>query len=95
MFVFIISQLIGLCLFITLNYGLLSYIQYRKNQVAGKAENRMEWIFLQNVRVGFYIFLIFGVFNRLSSIGQSLNLDYSFIILRALFSIQEVSLLPI
>lgn len=90
--VFIISQLIGLCLFFTLNYGVYSYIQYRKNQVAGKAEHRVQWFVLQNARVALYIFFIFGVLNRLSTIEQNINPDYSHFILGLLYSGKEIPL---
>jgi|GEM_PF-2932772 hypothetical protein len=95
MFVFLISQLIGLCLFLTLNYGLLSYVQYRKNQAAGKADQKVEWFVLQNARVGIYLFFVFGVLNRMSAITENLNIDYSHIIISTLFSTPEISLLPI
>jgi len=91
--VFLISQLIGLCLFFTLNYGLYSYIMYRKNQASGKAEKRVEWFVLQNTRVALYIFFIFGVFNRLSTINQNLNIDYSHLFFSVLYSGKELSLL--
>lgn len=89
MYTFIISQLIGLCLFFTLNYGVLSYINYRKNQAVGKPEKRIEWLFLQHARVGMTFFFVGGLLYRISAISQELNVDYSALIFQVLFSTQS------
>jgi len=95
MLIFILSQIIGLILFVTLNYGIISYIQYRKNQCDNNAEKKVEWFFLQNARVGLYIFLVFGVFNRVSTINENLNIDYTYVIFRTIFSGGEITLLSL
>ena len=90
---FIFSQIVGLCLFITLNFGILSYINYRKNQAAKSNDGRLEWLFLQNVRVGLYIFFITGIFYRLNTIQQQFNIDYSYLFLRALLISEDLTFL--
>lgn len=85
MLAFFLSQFIGLCLFITLNYGLLSYINYRKNQADGKVEKRTERFVLQQVRIAVSLFLVMGVAYRLSVINEYFKMDYGIIFFKALF----------
>lgn len=90
---FLFSQFVGLTLFVTLNFGILSYINYRKNQAAKKEEGRLEWLFLQNVRVGIYVFFITGILYRLNSVQQHFNIDYSYIFLRTLLIAEDLTFL--
>ncbi len=82
---FIFSQIIGLCLFLTLNYGILSYVNYRKNQAEGKVEKRTERFILQQVRIAVSLFIVIGIAYRISVINEYFKIDYGLIFFKAIF----------
>lgn len=86
MYAFVLSQIIGLTLFFTLNYGVLSYIKYRKNQTTGKSNKRFEVFVLQQARVAIYLFFIMGVVYKVNTIQEHLNIDYSYLAYRVMLA---------
>ena len=86
MHTFIISQIIGLLLFCTVNYGALSYIKYRKNQVDSKPEQKVERFFLQQARMAIYLFFVAGIAYKINGVQSQLTLDFASLSLHSLIS---------
>ncbi len=83
---FLLTQMIGLSLFFTINYGILSYIQYRKNQLKGGSQFRKERFALSQASVAIYLLLIGGFVYRINHIHQYLNIDYSYLMIKGLMT---------
>lgn len=83
---FILTQMIGLSLFFTINYGVLSYIQYRKNQLKVGTQFNKERLILRHATVALYLVLVGGFIYRLNHIHQYLNIDYSYLMIKGLMT---------
>ena len=94
MMTFILTQLVGIILFVTFNYAILSYIRYRKNQLGKEAPLGQRFI-LQNLTAAMYGVMVLGVSYRVAVINQHLNIDYPFIVLDALIKMNNISVLAI
>ena len=90
MFAFFVSQIIGLCLFITLNYGVLSYINYRKNQASTSEHKKTERFVLDQLRIAVSLFLVMGLIYKINNINQYFSIDYTYILFNTLSSVQQV-----
>ncbi len=89
MYAFLLTQMIGLSLFFTINYGLLSYIQYRKNQLKGGTEVRAERFVLRNATAALYFLLVGGFIYRINHIHQYLNIDYGYLMIKTLITVNS------
>jgi hypothetical protein len=93
MIAFVISQIVGVTLFATLNYGFFCYIRYRRDQVIGKSEDSAKNIYVfYMTALGFMGIL--GIVYKYSYLRNFLNLDYYYHIINFLL-IDVLHSLPI